>query len=115
VQDLSDLYLLLLSHSLKYPNSTKAAPESHGWSNLIYAGLGQHTWKPVVTLLGDLLHARGDIPHAGAISIAEGEGEGYMFGGNSFMAVSEKAKELGWKQKQPDIMESIKMALPVKS
>jgi hypothetical protein len=34
-----------------------------------------------------------------------------MFGGNSFMAVSEKAKALGWDRRQPDIMEAMKLAL----
>jgi hypothetical protein len=35
-----------------------------------------------------------------------------MFGGNSFMEISEKAKALGWERKQPDIMEAMKLALP---
>lgn len=66
-------------------------------------------------LLGDLLHARGEIPNKGAISIGEGEGDMYMFGGNSWMEVSEKAKALGWKPTQPDLMTAIRMALPPKA
>jgi hypothetical protein len=109
VQDSSDLYLVMLKHAISLPTETKATPGSHGWSNLIYARLDQHTWKPVVTLLGDLLHARG------AVSIGEGEGEGYMFGGKSFMEVSQKAKDLGWGRRQPDIMQAMRLALPPKA
>jgi hypothetical protein len=112
VSDLSALYLILMNHALTAPGSTVATPGSHGWSNLIYAGLGQHTWKPIVSLIGDQLAARGDIPHTGAVSIPEGSGDMYMFGGNSFMAVSEKAKALGWRQVQPDLEEAVKLALP---
>ncbi|GFZ51279.1 hypothetical protein JCM24511_09038 [Saitozyma sp. JCM 24511] len=112
VSDLSALYLILMTHALTSPGSTAATPGSHGWSNLIYAGLGQHTWKPIVSLIGDQLAARGDIPHTGAVSIPEGSGDMYMFGGNSFMAVSEKAKALGWRQVQPDLEEAVKLALP---
>ncbi|OCF36054.1 hypothetical protein I316_01926 [Kwoniella heveanensis BCC8398] len=115
IQDLSDLYLLLLAYSLHAPDSTKATEGSHGWSNLIYAGLDQHTWGPVVTLIGDLLHARGEVIQAGASSLEDGKGDLYMFGTNSFMEVSEKAKALGWKQRGPSLIEAVKMALPVKA
>lgn len=81
---------------------------------LIYTGLGQHTWKPAISLLGDLLFARGEVTEGGAISIGEGEGEGYMFGGNSFMSVSEKVKKLGWTQKQKDLEGSMRAGLPAK-
>ena len=77
----------------------------------MYAGLGQHTWKPIIELMGDLLHARGDIPKGSAISIPEGSGEGYMFGGNSFMAISEKAKALGWRQRELSLADSMRQAL----
>ncbi|WRT69908.1 uncharacterized protein IL334_006899 [Kwoniella shivajii] len=113
VQDLSGLYLVLLKHSLSSPAATKASPESHGWSNLIYAGLDQHTWGPIITLVGDRLHARGDIPNPGARRLDDGQGDMYMFGTNSFMPVSQKAKALGWKQTQPGLVEAIKIALPV--
>ncbi|KAK8869442.1 hypothetical protein IAR55_000006 [Kwoniella newhampshirensis] len=113
VQDLIDLYLLVMGHALKSPSATAAEAGSHGWSNLIYGGLKQHTWKPVIELIGDQLFARGDIPNKSAISLDEGAGDMYMFGTNSFMEVSEKAKALGWSQKQPDILEAIKLALPV--
>ncbi|OCF62021.1 hypothetical protein L486_01687 [Kwoniella mangroviensis CBS 10435] len=114
VQDLTDLYVLLMKHSLSNPESTKATGESHGWSNLIYAGLNQHTWGPIIKLVGDQLHARGDIANPGAKSIDDGQGEMYMFGTNSFMEVSEKARALGWKQRQPSLEDAIKLALPVR-
>lgn len=38
-----------------------------------------------------------------------------MFGGNSFMAVSEKARALGWTQKGKDLEGAIREALPVPS
>lgn len=113
VQDLIDLYLLILSHALTNPTATTAESGSHGWSNLIYTGVQKHAWKPVIELIGDQLFARGDIPNNGAVSLDEGAGDMYMFGTNSFMEVSEKAKSTGWAQKQPDLMESIKLALPV--
>ncbi|GAA6027244.1 hypothetical protein JCM8097_002519 [Rhodosporidiobolus ruineniae] len=113
VEDLSALYLLLLSHSLANPSSTTASAASHGWENLIYSGQNQHAWGPTVSLVGDLLHARGDVAQPGAKSIGEGEGDLYMFGGNSFMAVSEKAKRLiGWTQRQVGLEEAIRQALP---
>lgn len=111
VKDLSSLYQLVAAHALESPETTTALQGSHGWSNLIYAGLGQHTWKPIIELMGDLLHARGDIPKGSAISIPEGSGEGYMFGGNSFMAISEKAKALGWQQRELDLADSMRQAL----
>ena len=89
VQDLSDLYLLVLQHALAHPESTTAAPESHGWENLIYTGADEHAWKPVVTLIGDLLFKRGEVKEPGAVSVDEGIL--YMFPTYSFMAVSDKA------------------------
>ncbi|WWC73870.1 uncharacterized protein I206_107842 [Kwoniella pini CBS 10737] len=115
VQDLSDLYLLLLQNAITYPSKTQATPESKGWSNLIYAGLEQHTWGPIITLVGDLLYDRGDIPKSGAKSIEEGQGDLYMFGTNSFMEISEKAKNLGWSRKQPTFEDAIQLALKPKS
>jgi hypothetical protein len=113
VQDLSRLYLILLKHALSSSESTVAATAAtNGWSNLIYAGLGQHTWGPVVTLLGDLLFARGETKQPGAISIPEAEADGYMFGGNSFLKVSAKARALGWVQKEKGLEDSMREALP---
>ncbi|WVR08818.1 hypothetical protein IAU60_005876 [Kwoniella sp. DSM 27419] len=109
--DLADLYLILMDHSLANPKATQGS--SYGWSNLIYAGLDQHTWGPIITLIGDRLHARGEVAQPGAISIEDGQGDLYMFGTNSFMAVSEKAKSLGWTRKQPVLSEAIHLALPV--
>lgn len=65
----------------------------------------------MIELIGNLLKARGDVPNGGAISIPEGSGDPYMFGGNSFLAVSEKAKAFGWKQQQLDLLDSVKQAL----
>ncbi|WVQ94025.1 hypothetical protein IAU59_001103 [Kwoniella sp. CBS 9459] len=113
IQDLSDLYLLLLDHSLNAPATTQASEASHGWSNLIYAGLDQHAWGPVITLIGDLLYARGEVTQSGAISLKDDEGDLYMFGTNSFMEVSEKAKALGWRQRGPNLVDAVKLALPV--
>jgi len=91
---------------------TIATVGSHGWSNLVYSGLGQHTWGPIISLVGDLMFARGEVTQRGAISIGEGEGDMFMFGGNSFLAVSEKAKAFGWMQKEKGIEGSIQDALP---
>ncbi|KAL7424000.1 hypothetical protein Q5752_001585 [Cryptotrichosporon argae] len=111
VSDLSTLYLLVLAHALASPAETTASAESAGWSNLIYGGLNEHTWGPIVSLIGDRLYARGEVAQPGAVSINEGDADGYMFGGNSFMAPSEKAKALGWRQKAPGFEEAIKLAL----
>ncbi|WVW87130.1 hypothetical protein I302_109187 [Kwoniella bestiolae CBS 10118] len=113
VQDLTDLYMMVARHALSNPSSTKATPGSHGWSNLIYGGLDTHTWGPIINLVSDQLHTRGDIANPGARSIEDGQGDMYMFGTNSFMEVSEKAKALGWKRRQPTLEEAVKLALPV--
>lgn len=103
IKDLSRLYLAVLSHTLENPTLTKASPSSHGWSNLIYAGVGTQTWRPIIELLGDLLFARGAVTEGGAVGIEEGvSDELYMFGGNSYMEVSEKAKALGWVPREMD-------------
>lgn len=107
IKDLSRLYLAVLAHALANPTQTKASPASHGWSNLIYSGVGTQTWKPIIELLGDMLFARGAVTEGGAVSIAEGESdELYMFGGNSYMEISEKAKALGWvpKEMNPEML-----------
>lgn len=97
ISDLSRLHLAVLAHALANPALTPAAPASHGWANLLYAGVGTQAWKPIIMLLGDLLAARGAVAEGGAVSIAEGvSDELYMFGGNSYMAVSEKARALEW-------------------
>lgn len=97
IKDLSRLYLAVLAFALANPMQTKASPTSHGWSNLIYSGVSTQAWKPIIELLGDMLVARGAVTEGGAVSIPEGESdELYMFGGNSYMGVSEKAKALGW-------------------
>lgn len=95
-------------------SATATEPASKGWSNLIYAGLGQHTWQPVISTLGDLLFARGEVKKSGAVSIQEGKGDAYMFVGNSFMKVSEKARKLGWVQKEKDLIGSMKASLPAR-
>ncbi|KAF7972918.1 hypothetical protein HWV62_16568 [Athelia sp. TMB] len=97
IKDLSRLYLAVLGYAVANPNLTAAPPSSYGWSNLIYSGVGTQTWKPVIELLGDMLFARGHATEGGAVSIEEGvSDELYMFGGNSYMEVSEKTKALGW-------------------
>ncbi|KAM0749952.1 NAD(P)-binding protein [Meredithblackwellia eburnea MCA 4105] len=112
VQDLSSLYLLIMNHALVSPNSTHASTTSHGWSNLIYAGTGQHSWGPVIKTLGNLLYARGDVKQPGAVEITDDKGDMYMFGGNSFLAKSKKAEAFGFVQKEKDLIESMKDALP---
>lgn len=114
IADVSRLYVAILDYALSNPAATTASAGSHGWSNLIYSGIAQHTWKPVVELLGDQLYARGDIPNKGARSIAEGEGDPYMFGGNSFLAVSSKTQAFGWAPREPAILEAVKLALASK-
>ena len=58
------------------------------------------------------MFARGEVTQGGAISIEEGQGDMFMFGGNSFLAVSEKARTVGWMQKEKGIENSIQDALP---
>lgn len=112
---MTDLYLLLIDHCLNHPEKTAATEVSRGWSNYLHAGQDQHQWGPIVSLIGDRLHARGEIPHAGATSIEEGKGEMYMFGGNSFMKISDKARLLGWTRKSPNLEDAIALALAVRS
>lgn len=64
-------------------------------------------------LMGDLL-VRGVVTEGGAISIGEGKGEPYMFGGNSYMTVSEKTKKLGWTQKEKDPESLLRDGFPKK-
>ena len=91
------MYLAVLAHAVAHPDLTAAPPSSHGWSNLVYSGVGTQAWKPLIELLGDLLFARGQAAEGGAVSIEEGvSDELYMFGGNSYMEVSGKTKALGW-------------------
>lgn len=65
----------------------------------------------MIETLGDLLHARGETERPSAISIGEGEGIPYMFGGNSFLAQSKKAAAFGFKPTQEGLIESMKDAL----
>lgn len=111
VQDLADLYLLAMKYALAHPQATKASEATHGFDTLIYTGTGEHTWKPVIEHLGNLLHKRGEVDQPSAKSIAEGEGYPYMFGGNSFMAVSAKTRRFGWKPTQPNLIDSMTAAL----
>lgn len=111
VQDLADLYLLVMSFSLQHPDSTKASKTSHGFENLIYTGTAEHSWKPVIEHLANLLHKRGEVDEPSAVSIGEGEGYPYMFGGNSFMARSEKTQRFGWKPNQVSLIDSMTAAL----
>lgn len=111
VEDLSELYRIVMDFALEHPEQTIAAPNTNGFATLIYSGAGQHTWKPIIETLGDLLFARGEVDKPSAVSIAEGEGFPYMFGGNSFMDLSRKARSLGWQPKQPDLVTSLKAAL----
>ncbi|KAI5480198.1 hypothetical protein MNV49_001526 [Pseudohyphozyma bogoriensis] len=115
VQDLASLYHLVMHHALLNPTSTQASAASKGWENLIYAGVAQHTWGSVIKTLGDLLYARGDVKTPSAVSIPDNEGDMFMFGGNSFLAVSKKAKALGFVQREKDLVESMKEALPAPS
>ncbi|WOO79926.1 putative protein [Vanrija pseudolonga] len=105
VSDLTSLYLAVLAHALQNP--AKTAGTERGWSNLVYSGVGEHNWKDVVTAIGDALHAKGEVKAAGAISIPEGTGKGYMFGGSSVLAQSKKARALGWVPKAKGIVETV--------
>jgi nucleoside-diphosphate-sugar epimerase len=111
VEDLSQLTVAVAEYALKNPDKTTASASSKGWENLIYSGVDTHTWGPVIKELGDLLFARGDTSKPSAKEIAEGEGILYMFGGNSFLAPSKKAKALGFKPKQKDLVSSMRDAL----
>jgi hypothetical protein len=112
VQDLAELYLVVMQHALRVPNKTTPAASTKGWGTMIYSGTSQHAWKPVIERLGDLLYARGEVSKPSAISIEEGIL--YMFGGNSFLAISEKVKALGFKPKEKGLVESMEAALPAK-
>ncbi|KAJ1025110.1 hypothetical protein NDA16_002617 [Ustilago loliicola] len=111
VQDLADLYLLAMKYALANPDATKASEWDHGFGTLIYTGTGEHSWKPVIEQLGDLLHKLGEVDEPSAKSIGEGEGYPYMFGGNSFMAVSAKTEKFGWKPSQASLIDSMTAAL----
>jgi nucleoside-diphosphate-sugar epimerase len=111
VQDLADLYILATKHALNNPEAVVATKSNHGFDTLIYTGVDTHTWKPVIEHLGNLLHARGEVDQPSAASIDEGEGYPYMFGGNSFMAVSKKTRILAWKPKQASLIDSMTTAL----
>lgn len=112
VEDLSQLTVAVAEFALRNPNKTTASASSKGWENLVYSGVDTHTWGPVTKVLGDLLFARGETSKPSAIELAEGEGILYMFGGNSFLAPSKKAKALGFRPKQKDIVSSMRDALP---
>ncbi|KAI5475592.1 NAD(P)-binding protein [Pseudohyphozyma bogoriensis] len=112
VKDLSTLYLLLMNHALANPTKTTASSSSRGWENLIYAGAAQHTWGPVIKTLGDLLYARGEVERPSAVGIRDSDGDMFMFGGNSFLAISKKAKALGFKPRQKTIIATLQEELP---
>lgn len=105
VSDVTSLYLTVLEHALRNPTKTNGT--QRGWSNLLYSGVGEHTWKDVVTALGDALHAKGEVKAAGATSIPEGSGKGYMFGGSSVLVPSKKPRALGWTPKAKGIVETV--------
>lgn len=115
VQDLADLYVAAMTYALEHPESTKASDASHGFETLVYTGVRQHAWRPVIEHLGDLLHQRGEVDEPSAKSIEENQGYPYMFGGNSFLAVSNKTQKFGWKPKQHDIIEALDAALAKRS
>ncbi|CAN9430863.1 unnamed protein product [Alternaria alternata] len=110
--NLSQLTVAVAEFALRNPDKTTASASSKGWENLIYSGVDTHTWGPITRVLGDLLFARGETSKPSAIEIAEGEGILYMFGGNSFLAPSKKAKALGFRPKQKDLVNSMRDALP---
>ena len=115
VADVARLNIAIMEYALSKPDDTKASAESKGWENLIYTGVDQHAWRPVVKTLGDLLHARGDVKEPSAKSIPEGEGYMYMSGGNSFLTPSSKAvAKFGWKPQEQDLISSMKLALPAR-
>jgi hypothetical protein len=111
VQDLSQLYITVFKYALANPDETTASAASNGFENLIYSGTGEHSWGPVVKELGNLLYARGEIKEPSAKEIGEGEGILYMFGGNSFLAPSYKAKALGFTAEQKDLVGAMQEAL----
>ena len=113
VEDLSELTTTVADYAINNPRSTAPSAESKGWENLIYSGVETHTWKPVTEILGDLLHVRNDVKNSSAVSIGEGEGFLYMFGGNSFLAKSNKAASFGWKPRQKDLISTMRDALIV--
>lgn len=111
IQDLADLYLAAMKFALEHPQATQASKASGGFENLIYTGTGEHSWRPVIEHLGNLLHKRGEVDEPSAKSIKEGEGYPYMFGGNSFMAISEKTRNFGWQPTQHGLIEALDVAL----
>lgn len=115
VEDLARLYIQVMQFALANPDKTTPPSSSHGWDNLIYTGIDTFAWGSTISLVGDLLYARGEVKQPGARSIGDSEGDLYMFGTNSFLAVSNKTKQFGWTPKSKDLVDSIKDALAPKA
>ncbi|KAG6846196.1 hypothetical protein H0H93_015484, partial [Arthromyces matolae] len=103
VQDLTNLYLILLDDAL---SANPVAP--HGAEGFYFCATDSYFWKQLAQEIGSRLHAQGAIPTADVrafkddeIVDALGTWGGFAYGSNS-RSKANKAYKLGWKPEHGD-------------
>jgi len=89
INDLSNLYLLILDLALSGKDSNKA------FGKFYFGSVGEHAWGDVAKALAPLLYDRGVVDNAQAVSISWDDTLRYT--ATNSRSVSNRGFALGWK------------------
>ncbi|KDQ11527.1 hypothetical protein BOTBODRAFT_177147 [Botryobasidium botryosum FD-172 SS1] len=102
VNDLIDIYLRVFKLSLEGP------PKTNAYQRYFIATARRHSWKDVMTSIGDALYDQGHIKTPGAQSVSFQEaGRLARFMASNCNCLAKRAAELGWAPKEKSYVEAI--------
>ncbi|KAG9098722.1 hypothetical protein FRC06_006042 [Ceratobasidium sp. 370] len=108
VQDLVQVFLLILDHAVQIQNSDGAQRPQDGFDNFYFATADEHTWGDVIAEIGRSMYKRGlvDAPEAYSVPVETNPVLALYSGANS-RAYSTRLKALGWVPKENSIKDTV--------
>jgi nucleoside-diphosphate-sugar epimerase len=103
IDDLADLYILVLQHALQN-KSTVIPEEEYYWGSV-----NDHAWGDIARLAGQILHKRGlvNTPEAKSVTKEELTEEFLVYVGHNSRSVANRGTKLGWKPHRKTIEENL--------
>jgi nucleoside-diphosphate-sugar epimerase len=101
IEDLVDLYLLVLDQALNAPEAKSP------YEQFYFGSVAEHEWGDIARRLAPLLHARGVVDSPEATSIPISEAPNMKFVANNSRSKSERGRKLGWSPHRKSIQESL--------
>ncbi|KAG9098449.1 hypothetical protein FS749_003780 [Ceratobasidium sp. UAMH 11750] len=108
VQDLVQVFLLILRHAIQIQNSDGAQRPQEGFDNFYFATAGEHTWGDIIAEIGRSMYKRGlvDAPEAYSTQV-EINPVLALYSGSNSRAYSTRLKALGWIPREKSIKDTV--------